>query len=91
LPAGWSFGEGQGYAMAERQHEYWRHSPSGEVWAVEIHDGQLAGCCGPIDADGIDPQLLPNLPYDRRDVAWLQTHAVEFKRLIQFRRPHDGA
>jgi hypothetical protein len=29
-------------------HEFWRETETGEVWAVELEDGVVRRCCGPL-------------------------------------------
>ena len=54
------------------RHEFWRHGPTGTVYAVELApDGQPTGVCGPIaKRDQRGPQLAYFI-YGSVQVAWL--------------------
>lgn len=60
--------------------EYWRHLPSGKLWAVELVDGSLAGACGPLDPREVAPIILPGLVLDFRDLLWIRDHREDFSR-----------
>jgi hypothetical protein len=47
--------------MAER--EYWRHTESNKIWAVEIDNGRPVRCAGPFQGGDVSPELLPYLSY----------------------------
>lgn len=32
----------------DRKREFWKHLRTGEIWAVEVHDGRVVACCGPL-------------------------------------------
>jgi hypothetical protein len=47
-----------------RQHEFWRKRETGEIWAVELVDGVVAGTCGPLDHSELDEGFLEAFDYD---------------------------
>ena len=60
------------------RHEYWRHTPTGQVWAVEMAESNLVGACGPLDRAEVPPMLLPFLSFDSRDLHWIRRQQQEF-------------
>jgi hypothetical protein len=56
--------------MTERG--YWRHTGSGQIWAVEIEDERPVKCAGPLTSSDADQMILPYLDYSTTDVAPLQ-------------------
>ncbi len=54
------------------RHEYWRHEPTGRVWAVELTEGRIVGAAGPLDLRDATIDLLPYLSYDFREVRWIE-------------------
>lgn len=58
--------------------EYWRHKPTGRLWAVELYARRIIRAIGPLRKDEIDHRVLPYLPYTRRDIRWLNAHRSEF-------------
>lgn len=61
-------------------HEFWRHTPSGQLWAVHLDGGELAGACGPLDRGEVSPAVLPYLWFHFRDVQWIREHPGDFAR-----------
>jgi hypothetical protein len=41
-----------------RTREFWQERATKEIWAVELRDGCVVGCFGPIDRDEISPDYL---------------------------------
>ena len=64
-------------------HTYWLHRTTGWVWATASENGQVTGCCGPLDAEDATPELLPHFGYTTGDVAWLHDHRSEFAALTE--------
>ena len=62
-------------------HEYWRDTRTDHVWAVEIEDGKLVACFGPLSLGEaqLDGELLDGLGYSTRRVSWLDTHRDRFR------------
>jgi hypothetical protein len=58
--------------------EYWRERESGEVWAVELLDGVVAGCCGPLGPGELDERFLATFDYAPERAAWTETHREAF-------------
>jgi hypothetical protein len=46
-------------------HEFWREAETGEVWAVELEDGVVSRCCGPLHWSEITVAFLQR-GYDYR-------------------------
>jgi hypothetical protein len=61
-----------------RTFEFWRESETGAVWAVELREGAVVGCCGPLDHSEIDEQFLPTLDYSVDRAAWVDAHRDAF-------------
>ena len=62
------------------RREFWRHRPTGQFWAVELHDNVLHASAGPLGRGDVDAILLPHLPYERRYVGWMRDRLAEFSR-----------
>jgi len=62
----------------ELKQEYWRHKPTGRLWAVELYAWHIIRALGPLRGDESDHRVLPYLPYTRRDIRWLKEHRSEF-------------
>ncbi|HEY7365466.1 MAG TPA: hypothetical protein VIE37_15325 [Methylomirabilota bacterium] len=54
----------------ELLQEFWRHKPTGRLWAVELHAGNIIRAIGPLGKEEVDHRVLPYLPYTRRDIRW---------------------
>jgi hypothetical protein len=52
--------------------EYWRHRPTGEIWAVRLVNGAVIGACGPLADSYVTRELLHYLPYSQRDATWVK-------------------
>ena len=61
--------------------EYWRDTKRASVWAVEIQDGQVVRCCGPLSLGEaeLDEELLDTLDYSKRRAAWIRSQADRFR------------
>lgn len=59
----------------DRKREFWKHLRTGEVWAVEVHDGRVVACWGPLPrTQGLDSgALLHRLPLAVERVGWLES------------------
>jgi hypothetical protein len=44
-------------------HELWRQRDTGQVWAVELRDGIVVACDGPLHHDDADPAFLEGYNY----------------------------
>lgn len=58
----------------DRKREFWKHLRTGEVWAVEVHDGRVVTCCGPLPrSQPLEPvALLHRLPLAVEGVDWVE-------------------
>lgn len=61
-----------------KTYEFWRERESGEVWAVELVDGIVVACCGPLEHSEIDEQFLPGLDYSSERAEWVEAHRDAF-------------
>ena len=43
--------------------ELWRERDTAEVWAIELRDGVVVGCYGPLHHDEIVSAFLPSFKY----------------------------
>jgi hypothetical protein len=52
----------------------WRDHQLGQVWALEVIDGQIAGCAGPLGRDNVSTDDLNNLSYERNPglLSWIE-------------------
>lgn len=62
-----------------KAHEFWRERSSGRVYAVQLVDGLVTGCCGPLDMSEIDDEFLPTFDYSEERAGWLEQHREEFE------------
>ena len=46
-----------------KSYEFWRERATGSIWAVELLQGRVVGCCGPLARSEIDEQFLPTFDY----------------------------
>lgn len=53
------------------KYEFWRHTTSGEVFAVEIDGEAVVGVCGPLHHAEVHTVDLPDYEYSAEDVDWL--------------------
>ena len=44
-------------------HELWRERRTAEVWAVELRNGVVSGCFGPLHRDDLVAAFLPTFAY----------------------------
>jgi hypothetical protein len=64
-----------------RTHEFWRESKSGEIWAVELSDGVVSACRGPLDPDEVAVDYLSGYDYTVAAAAELEARREEFELL----------
>jgi hypothetical protein len=57
-----------------RTYEFWRRRETGEIWAVELAEGVVVGCCGPLHSSDVDESFLPTFDYSHEDAAWVEEH-----------------
>jgi hypothetical protein len=55
-----------------KTYEFWRERGTGEVWAIELLEGAVVGCCGPLDQSEIEEQFLPTFDYSPERAAWTE-------------------
>ena len=61
------------------EHEFWRERAGGDVYAVQLVDGLVAGAYGPLELHDIDERFLVTLDYDQGRAAWLEDHRDDFE------------
>jgi len=62
-----------------KTYEYWRERATGHVWAIELVDGVVVGCCGPLDRDELEERFLPTLDYSGELAAWAESTREDFE------------
>ena len=65
--------------MGEIRHEFWREKATGEVWAVELEDGTVVRCAGPIHWSAISPFYLHSYDYSPAEAARLDKERDAFE------------
>jgi hypothetical protein len=68
--------------VLETRNEFWIEEVTGAIWAVELRDGDLAGCYGPLLLDEVDEDLLECFEYSRGGVAWIEQHRDRFSHYV---------
>lgn len=58
--------------------EFWRERSTGEVWAVELLEGVVVACCGPLGHDDLEERFLPGLDYAPDRAGWVEAHRDAF-------------
>jgi hypothetical protein len=62
-------------------HEFWRDTATGQVWAVELEDGVVSGCCGPLDWSEVDEDFLGSFDYLPDYASWVEANREQFALL----------
>lgn len=70
-------------------HQYWRYTPTGETWAIQVVNGEPVGACGPLDPREVPPMVLPYLMFHFRDVPWIRTHRLDFTLIAALHEPRE--
>lgn len=58
--------------------EFWRERATRETWAIELLDGIVFGCCGPLDHSEVEEQFLESFDYSPLRAAWVEGHRDAF-------------
>lgn len=61
-----------------KRYEFWRHRPSGELWAVVVENETVISATGPVAPSDAAVGILHYLPFDPRHAAWVRQHRAEF-------------
>jgi hypothetical protein len=61
-----------------KTYEFWRERATGETWAIELLDGVVLGCCGPLDHSEVEQQFLESFNYSPVRAAWVEGHRDAF-------------
>jgi hypothetical protein len=64
-----------------KTHEFWRETKTGEIWAIELSDGAVSGCCGPLAPDAVATDYLLGYDYTAALAAELDRRREEFELL----------
>jgi len=59
-------------------HEFWRHSGTGQVFAVQLLDGIVVACSGPLHHDDIDLAFLDDLDYAEEGATAIEASREEY-------------
>jgi len=59
-------------------YELWRERGNGEVWAMQLLDGVVVGCCGPLALRNRETSYLSSLEYSARRAPWVEAHRDAF-------------
>jgi hypothetical protein len=46
-----------------KSYEFWRERATGSIWAVELLQGVVVGCCGPLARSEIEERFLRTFDY----------------------------
>lgn len=60
------------------RHAFWIETQLQLVWAVELDDGVVTACYGPLTMDEIDDDLLETFDYGPGGAAWIREHSERF-------------
>jgi hypothetical protein len=69
-----------------KTYEFWRERRTGEVWAIELLEGAVVGCCGPLDYSELDEKFLEAFDYSADRAAWIEAHRGAFDLYDLMRR-----
>lgn len=61
-----------------KTYEFWRERGTGEIWAVELREGVVAGCCGPLGHSEVDETFVEAFDYSSDRAAWVEAHRDAF-------------
>jgi hypothetical protein len=65
-----------------RATEFWRERETGEIWAVELEDGLVTGCHGPLHWSEVNPTFLrEGYDYAADEARELEERRAEFEPL----------
>ena len=59
-------------------HEYWLERATGAIWAVELEDGNVVACHGPLTAGEVDDEVVDFLVYSPVGVTWIVQNRERF-------------
>jgi hypothetical protein len=59
-------------------HEFWRETTTGKVWAVELREGVVTGCCGPLTVGELEDEFLAFFDYSSVDAAAVEASREEY-------------
>lgn len=65
-----------------RAAEFWRERETGEIWAVELEDGVVSRCHGPLHWSEVNPTFLrEGYDYEEDEAAEIEARREEFEAL----------
>jgi hypothetical protein len=63
------------------EHEFWIERSTQAIWAVELHDGVVRACYGPLLLDDVEDDLLETFDYSTGGAAWIEMNRDRFGTL----------
>jgi hypothetical protein len=60
-------------------HEFWRDRDTGAYWAVELTDGDVTACAGPLRIDDMNARFLRELDYTADEAGRIQATRERFE------------
>ena len=60
------------------EHEFWIERSTQAVWAIELHDGVVTACYGPLLSEDVEDDLLETFDYSPGGAAWIETNRERF-------------
>lgn len=66
---------------ARIEREFWMEGSSQAVWAVELHDGVVTACWGPLLPEDVEEDLLDAFEYGPGGAAWIERNRERFSAI----------
>jgi len=66
----------------EIRRKFWVEERSRAIWAVELHDHEVAACCGPLTLDEADDDMLESFDYTPTGAVWIRENEEHFTPLV---------
>lgn len=66
------------FDAALKTYEFWRDRQDGKIWAVELADGIVVGCCGPLHHKEVDEAFLHMFDYTPDGAGRIETGRNNF-------------
>jgi len=60
------------------EHEFWMERSTQAVWAIELHDGVVRACYGPLLPEDVEEDLLETFDYTPGGAAWIEQNRERF-------------
>jgi hypothetical protein len=62
-----------------KEHEFWRECSTGRVYAIELEDGVVTGCCGPLSRSEVEDAFLEDFDYSSARAGWIERNREAFE------------